>query len=114
MCSCGHGKNRGLPSLRILPILGAQIITFASRVHVSSKMGSQDTELGREKDTVFGLGATELLLILAIVVIVFGVGKLPELGTGLGEGIKNFKKSYRDAKAIDVTPPKDGPDSSKE
>lgn len=54
---------------------------------------------------MFGLGATELLLILAIVLIVFGVGRLPELGTGLGEGIKNFKKSYRDSKAIDVTPP---------
>ena len=53
---------------------------------------------------VFGLGATELIVILVIVVIVFGVGKLPELGSGLGEGIKNFKKSYRDAKEIDVTP----------
>lgn len=56
---------------------------------------------------MFGLGATELILILVIVVVIFGVGKLPELGTGLGEGIKNFKKSYRDSKAIDVTPPKD-------
>ena len=55
---------------------------------------------------MFGLGAGELVLILVIVLIVFGVGKLPELGTGLGEGIKNFRKSYNDAKAIDVTPPK--------
>jgi sec-independent protein translocase protein TatA len=53
---------------------------------------------------VFGLGPWELAIILVIVVILFGVGKLPELGTGLGEGIKNFKKSYRDAKALDVTP----------
>lgn len=53
---------------------------------------------------MFGLGATELIIILVIVVIVFGVGKLPELGSGLGEGIKNFKKSYRDSKAIDVSP----------
>jgi sec-independent protein translocase protein TatA len=37
------------------------------------------------------------------VIIIFGVGKLPEIGTGLGEGIKNFKKSYRDAKSIDVS-----------
>ena len=53
---------------------------------------------------MFGLGPWELMIILAIVVIVFGVGRLPELGTGLGEGIKNFKKSYRDGKTIDVTP----------
>lgn len=53
---------------------------------------------------MFGLGAGELLMILVIVLIVFGVGKLPELGSGLGEGIKNFKKSYREAKTIDVTP----------
>jgi sec-independent protein translocase protein TatA len=53
---------------------------------------------------VFGLGPLELTVILVIVILIFGVGKLPELGTGLGEGIKNFKKSYRDAKTIDVTP----------
>ena len=52
---------------------------------------------------MFGLGRWELVVILTIVVIIFGVGKLPEIGTGLGEGIKNFKKSYRDAKALDVT-----------
>jgi len=52
---------------------------------------------------MFGLGPMELVVILTIVVIIFGVGKLPEIGTGLGEGIKNFKKSYRDAKALDVT-----------
>ena len=54
---------------------------------------------------VFGLGPLELVVILVVVVIIFGVGRLPELGTGLGEGIKNFKKSMREAKAIDVTPP---------
>ncbi|MCB0323559.1 MAG: twin-arginine translocase TatA/TatE family subunit [Bdellovibrionales bacterium] len=53
---------------------------------------------------MFGLGPWELIVILVIVIIVFGVGKLPELGTGLGEGIKNFKKAYRDAKTLDVTP----------
>ena len=52
---------------------------------------------------MFGVGPWELVVILVIVLIVFGVGRLPELGTGLGEGIKNFKKAYRDAKALDVT-----------
>ena len=53
---------------------------------------------------MFGLGPWELVIIFAIILIVFGVGKLPELGSGVGEGIKNFKKSMREAKSIDVTP----------
>lgn len=54
---------------------------------------------------MFGLGFGELLIILIIIVIVFGVGRLPELGSAMGEGIKNFKKGYRDSKSVDVTPP---------
>jgi sec-independent protein translocase protein TatA len=57
---------------------------------------------------VFGVGPWELVVILVIVLIVFGVGKLPELGSGLGEGIKNFRKAYRDAKALDVTTGSEG------
>lgn len=41
------------------------------------------------------VGLTELLVILLIVIIIFGAGKLPQLGRGLGEGIKNFKASIR-------------------
>jgi sec-independent protein translocase protein TatA len=58
---------------------------------------------------VFGLGFGELVLILIIVVLVFGVGRLPELGTALGEGIKNFKKGYQESKTLDVTPNSDEP-----
>lgn len=48
---------------------------------------------------MFGLGTTELILILGIVVIIFGVGKLPEIGTGIGKAIKNFKKVTSDTES---------------
>ena len=47
----------------------------------------------------------ELVLILIIVLIIFGAGKIPQLGEGLGKAIKGFKKSVNEADAIDVTPP---------
>ncbi len=40
-----------------------------------------------------GVGMPELLVILVIILIIFGAGKLPEIGAGLGKGIKNFKKA---------------------
>ena len=45
---------------------------------------------------MFGLGMPELIIILVIVFLVFGAGKLPEIGAGIGKGIKNFKKATRD------------------
>jgi sec-independent protein translocase protein TatA len=41
------------------------------------------------------IGISELLVILLIVVIIFGASKLPKLGQGLGEGIRNFKKGLK-------------------
>jgi sec-independent protein translocase protein TatA len=52
---------------------------------------------------MFGsLGFTELILILVIVLIIFGAGKLPQLGEGLGKAIKGFKKSVHEAEAIEA------------
>jgi sec-independent protein translocase protein TatA len=47
---------------------------------------------------MFGFGHWELLIILVVVMIIFGAGKLPELGTGIGKGIRNFKKGVADVK----------------
>jgi sec-independent protein translocase protein TatA len=45
---------------------------------------------------MFGLGHWELLIILVIVMIIFGAGKLPQIGEGLGKSIRNFKKGVSD------------------
>ncbi len=47
------------------------------------------------------LGLPELLVILVIVVLVFGAGKIPQLGKGLGEGIKNFKDAMKEGQSGD-------------
>ncbi len=52
---------------------------------------------------MFGsLGFTELILILFIVLVIFGAGKLPQLGEGIGKAIKGFKRSVHDEPAIEV------------
>jgi sec-independent protein translocase protein TatA len=53
---------------------------------------------------MFGFGVTELIIIFAIILVIFGANKLPELGAGLGKGIKNFKKATTGMDEIDVTP----------
>lgn len=52
---------------------------------------------------MFGsMGFTELILILFIVLVIFGAGKLPQLGEGIGKAIKGFKKSVHEADAIEA------------
>ena len=53
---------------------------------------------------MFGLGIWELALILLIVLVVFGANRIPEIGAGIGKGIRNFKKSLKGEDEIDISP----------
>jgi sec-independent protein translocase protein TatA len=65
---------------------------------------------GLEK-SMFGLGPMELVVILVIVIVLFGARRLPEIGSGFGKAIKNFKSGLSGADEIDVTPDKKKVDS---
>lgn len=51
---------------------------------------------------MFGLGHWELIIILVIILIIFGAGKLPEIGGGMGKAIRNFKKGVTDTDKEDA------------
>ena len=56
---------------------------------------------------MFGIGMPELIIILIIILIIFGAGKLPEMGSGIGKGIKNFKKATHETPDEIKAPEKD-------
>jgi sec-independent protein translocase protein TatA len=58
---------------------------------------------------MFGLGATELGIILVIVVVLFGARRLPEIGSGVGKAIKNFRAGMSAKDEIDITPEAETP-----
>ncbi|RTZ98059.1 MAG: twin-arginine translocase TatA/TatE family subunit [Deltaproteobacteria bacterium] len=53
---------------------------------------------------MFGLGPMELIIILVIILIIFGAGKLPEIGGGMGKAIRNFKSGVKDSSKEDPKP----------
>lgn len=63
---------------------------------------------------MFGLGTQELIIILIIIVVLFGATRLPQIGSGIGQAIKNFKKSVSEGDEIDVTPDKEAKEKKKE
>ncbi len=62
---------------------------------------------------MFGLGIGEMLVILVVVVLLFGASRLPQLGAGLGEGIKSFRKAVRDLREDDEKLPPARPEGQK-
>ena len=48
---------------------------------------------------MFGIGMTEMMIVLVIILVVFGARKLPEIGSGLGKGIKSFKQGMNEDEA---------------
>jgi len=63
---------------------------------------------------MFGIGMTELIVVLVIILIIFGANKLPEIGSGMGRAIKNFKKATLEPEEIDVSTKHKEPAESKE
>lgn len=57
---------------------------------------------------MFGFGVPELLIIGSIVMLIFGVGKLPEIGSSLGKTISNFKKAADGKDVVELNPKKEG------
>ena len=63
---------------------------------------------------MFGIGIPELLIILAIVLVIFGANKLPEIGSGMGRAIRNFKKASDEPDEIDISSSKSQSSSSQD
>ena len=61
---------------------------------------------------MFGIGLPELLVICLVCLLLFGANRLPEIGKSFGEGLREFKKAFKDGQESGDSKPKDTPKSS--
>jgi len=59
------------------------------------------------EEVMFGYGGFPVIIILLLILIIFGAGKLPEIGSSLGKGIKNFKRAFEDKDELESKAKKD-------
>jgi sec-independent protein translocase protein TatA len=79
------------------PTAATDIVFSQQSVYlVASQAAGQLTVFLLRRQSMFGLGTQELLIILVLVMIIFGAGKLPQVGGALGKGLRNFKKGMSD------------------
>ena len=63
-----------------------------------------NTSSYKRRSLLFGFGMPELVIILVIVMVVFGAGRLPEIGGAVGKSIRNFKKAAEGKDEVEITP----------
>lgn len=61
---------------------------------------------------MFGFGLPQIMVLLVIGLVVFGAGRLPEIGNALGRGIRNFKKAAEGKDEIELNPADKGADAT--
>jgi sec-independent protein translocase protein TatA len=77
-------------------------------------MGARPTpgRPGEREKRMFGIGMPELIIILVIILIIFGAGKLPEIGAGVGKAIKNFKSASNEPESKSAPEKLEEPDKT--
>jgi sec-independent protein translocase protein TatA len=92
-----HGRRRpGPPSTSLTLVVGEPKLPSGALARTSTSVSGNPANPARRTTMGGKLGLTEILLILAIALLLFGPSKLADLGKGLGEGIKNFKSAMKD------------------
>jgi sec-independent protein translocase protein TatA len=70
---------------------------------LTGRSNSSYGRIRKEENSMFGgIGMPELIIILVIILIIFGANKLPQIGEGLGKGIRNFKKATREKEENEI------------